>query len=238
MKAFVVPGRWVIIVTMMALIISCARLPVIEPVGLAAMPDTRERCRRPFLDSSYRFIHSIEVSFPGGRRGTVVGITLVDPSEKTVHSVIMTIEGFVLFDARYEKEVRVNRALPPFNAEQFAGYMMDDVRLMFLAPEGKLADAGVLADGSTACRYHGNKGTTVDVVVHKDDSWNIETYSNSNELLRKIRAVEVRNGIPNMVELHGFGFREYTLRLKLISAEAVSPRVNQAPPGDIPEDEE
>src|SRR5512137_52720 len=110
MKAFVVPGRWVLMVTMMALIISCARLPVIEPVDLAAMLDTRERCRRPFLDSPYRFIHSIKVSFPGGRTGTVIGITLIDPSEKTTHSVIMTIEGFVLFDARYEKEVRVNRA--------------------------------------------------------------------------------------------------------------------------------
>ena len=33
-----------------------------------------------------------------------MGITLVDPSDKTVHSVIMTIEGFVLFDARYEKD--------------------------------------------------------------------------------------------------------------------------------------
>ncbi|NTW17541.1 MAG: hypothetical protein HGA41_08840, partial [Syntrophaceae bacterium] len=161
MKSFVVPGRWVIVVAVMALIISCARLPVIKPVDPEAMQDTRERCRRPFLDSPYRFIHSIEVSFPGGRRGTVVGITLVDPSDKTVHSVIMTIEGFVLFDARYANEVRVNRALPPFNAEQFAGYMMDDVRLMFIAPEGKLADAGVRADGSTVCRYHGNKGTTI-----------------------------------------------------------------------------
>jgi len=219
MKAFAMPGRWVLIVTMMALITSCARLPVIKPVDPAAMPDTRERCRRPFLDSPYRFIHSVEVSFPGGRTGTVIGVTLVDPTEKITHSVIMTIEGFVLFDARYEKEVRVNRAVPPFDAEQFAGYMMDDVRLMFLAPEGKLADAGVLADGSTACRYHGDKGTTVDVVIHKDGSWNIVTYSNSNELLRKIRAVEVRNRIPGRVELRGFGFREYTLRFKLISAE-------------------
>ena len=219
MKAFVMPGRLVLIVTMMALITSCARLPVIKPVDPAAMPDTRERCRRPFLDSPYRFIHSVEVSFPGGRTGTVIGVTLVDPTEKITHSVIMTIEGFVLFDARYEKEVRVNRAVPPFDAEQFAGYMMDDVRLMFLAPEGKPADAGVLADGSTACRYHGDKGTTVDVVIHKDGSWNIVTYSNSNELLRKIRAVEVRNRIPGRVELRGFGFREYTLRFKLISAE-------------------
>jgi len=238
MKSCVVPGRWVIVVAVMALIISCARLPVIKPVDPEAMQDTRERCRRPFLDSPYRFIHSIEVSFPGGRRGTVVGITLVDPSEKTVHSVIMTIEGFVLFDARYANEVRVNRALPPFNAEQFAGYMMDDVRLMFIAPEGKLADAGVRADRSTVCRYHGNKGTTVDVVVHKDDSWDIETYGDSNDLLRKIRAVDIKNRIPGMVELRGFGFREYTLRLTLISAEAVSPGTDVVPPGEMKEDDE
>jgi hypothetical protein len=238
MKPIVMPGRCVLIVMMIALIISCARLPVIKPVDPAAMPDARERCRRPFLDMPYRFIHSIEVSFPGGMTGTVIGVTVIDPAAKTIHSVIMTIEGFVLFDARYEKEVRVNRAVRPFDAEQFAGYMMDDVRLMFLAPEGKLADAGVRTDGSTVCRYHGNKDTIVDVVVHKDESWDIETYSSSHELLRKIRAVDVRNRIPGMVELRGFGFREYSLHLKLISEEMVAPEVNRLRSVEVPEDDE
>lgn len=237
MKAFVVPGRWIFIATVMVLIISCARLPVIETVDPAVMPYTKERCRGPFLDTPYRFIHSIEVSFPGGRTGTVIGVTLVDPAEKTTHSVIMTIEGIVLFDARYEKELRVNRAVPPFNAEQFAGYMMNDVRLMFLAPEGKSADAGVRADGATICRYHGNEGVTVDVVVHKDGSWDIETYNDHYELMRKIKAFDIQNGVPGRVELRGFGLREYTLRLTLISAEAVSPGGNRTSPGDMPEDE-
>lgn len=238
MKVFVVPGRLVLILMMIALIISCSRLPVIKSADPTAIPESRERCRRPFLDIPYRFIHSIEVSFPGGRTGTVIGVTVIDPAVKTTHSVIMTIEGFVLFDALYEKEVRVNRAVPPFDAEQFAGYMMDDVRLMFLAPDGKLADAGVLADGSTVCRYHGSKDTIVDVVVHKNESWDIETYSNSHELLRKIRAVDVRSRIPGMVELRGFGFREYSLHLKLISAEMVAPEANHLRSGEAPEDDE
>jgi hypothetical protein len=238
MKAFVVHGRWVLILMCAIFLMSCSRLPVIKPVDQSVVPDTKGHCRQPFLDTPYRFIHSIEVSFPGGKTGTVIGIAVFDPVEKIIHSVIMTLEGFVLFDARYEKEVRVNRAVPPFNAEQFAGYMMEDVRLIFLAPDGKLLDSGVNEDGSTVCRYHGNKDPIIDVIVHKDGSWDIETYSSSHELLRKIKAVDVRNRIPGMVELRGFGFREYLLRLKLISAEAVSPEANRVRPGEIPEDDE
>ena len=238
MKDFVLHGRWVMILMCAIFLMSCSSLPVIKPVDPTAVPNTKKRCRQPFLDIPYRFIHSIEVSFPGGKTGTVMGVTVFDPAEKTIHSVIMTIEGFVLFDAWYEKEVRVNRAVPPFNAEQFAGYMMEDVSLIFLAPDGKLLDSGVNAEGSTVCRYLGNKDSIIDVIVHKDESWDIETYSNSHELLRKINAVDVQNRIPGMVELRGFGFREYSLRLKLINAEEASPEANRVRPGETPEDDE
>ena len=108
---------------------------------------------------------------------------------------------------------------------------MEDVRLIFLAPDGRLSDAGVREDGSTACRYYGNDDRIEDVVVHRDNTWEIETYSNNYELLRRIRAFSVRDGIPEMVELTGFGFREYSLRLKLISAEPVSPETHRSRPG-------
>ncbi|HBH85993.1 MAG TPA: hypothetical protein DDY17_00105 [Syntrophaceae bacterium] len=238
MKAFTLHGRRVLILMCMIFLMSCSRLPVIRPVDPSVVPDAKGQCRRPFLDTPYRFIHSIEVSFPGGKTGTVIGITVFDPTEKTIHSVIMTLEGFVLFDARCEKEVRVNRAVPPFNADQFAPYMMEDVRLIFLAPDGKLLDSGVNADGATVCRYQGRRDATVDVIVHNDGSWGIEAYNTSHELLRKIRAVDVRNRIPGMVELRGFGFREYSLRLKLISAEPVSYEANRIRPGKTPDDDE
>lgn len=101
--------------------------------------------------------------------------------------------------------------------------MMEDIRLIFLSPEGRLLNAGELEDGSTICRYDGNQGKIVDVVVHRDDTWEIETYRNPYERLRKISAFSVRDGIPEMLELTGFESGNYSLHLKLISAEPVPP---------------
>lgn len=238
MNAFGAPGRCVLLIMMIAMAVSCARLPEIKPVEPAAMPDMRARCLLPFPDMPCRFIHSIEVSFPGGKTGTVIGVTLIDPAAQTLHGVIMTIEGFVLFDARYEREVRVNRAVPPFDKEQFGGRMMEDIKLIFFAPHGKLSDAGMRDDGSTICRYFRNTGIVEDIIIHANDSWEIEKYSDSHELLRQVKAYSVRDRIPERIELNAFGFRGYSLRMKLISAEAVSSEVNRVPSGDIPEDEE
>lgn len=91
MKAFMLPGRWFLILMMTACLSACGLLPVIKPVDPAAAPDTIQRCRRPFLDIPYRFIHTIEAVLPGGGVGTVVGVTVFDPAPKTIHSVIMTI---------------------------------------------------------------------------------------------------------------------------------------------------
>ena len=238
MKAFAVYKRCFLILMTAFFIISCSRLPVIKPMDTSMTPDTMRRCHLPFLDIPYRFIHTIEVVLPGGRTGMVVGVTAFDPATKTIQSVIMTIEGFVLFDASYEKEVRVNRAVPPFNVEHFAGYMMDDVRLIFLNPDGRLTDTGVLEDGSTACRYYLKQNGVIDVIVHKDNTWEIEKYSDSHELLRRVMTFSLQDRIPSMVELNAFGFREYTLRLNLINAEPVSPEALRLRPDDALEDDE
>ena len=223
MKTFILPGRCFLILTLTALPLSCSPLSAIRHTDPAAAADAIQRCRRPFLDIPYRVVHSIEAALPGGKTGTVVGVTVFDPAAETIHSVIMTIEGFVLFEARQEKgELHLDRAAPPFDAGHFAAHIMEDVRLIFLAPEGRLADAGVLEDGSAICRYYENQDRIVDVVVHQDDTWEIETYRTSQERLRKIRAFSVQDRIPGMLELTGFESRNYSLRLKLISAEPVT----------------
>lgn len=237
MNAAMLPGRLFLILMMVALLVSCSPLPVIKPADPAALSDIIQQCRRPFLNVPYRFVHAIEVALPGGRPGTVVGVTVFDPTSEIIRSVIMTIEGFVLFDARYDKKVFINRAVPPFNAEQFASYMMEDVRLIFLAPDGRLSNAGVLEDGSSICRYYGKQDNIVDVIVRPDDTWEIEKYSDNHVIMRKIRVSSVRDGIPAMVELTGFGFREYSLLLNLISAESVSSEEIRSSPAEIRDDE-
>ena len=202
-------------------LISCSPLPVIKPVDQTAA--AVRKCRQPFLDTPYRFVHAIEAALPGGGSGTVLGITVFNPVSKAIHSAILTIEGFVLFDARYDEKLVVSRALPPFNAEHFAEHMMDDIRLIFLSPEGRLFNAGALEDGSAICRYDGKQGKIIDVIVRQDDSWEVSTYRNRYERLRKISAGSVRNGIPETLELTGFESGNYSLRMKLISAEPVPP---------------
>lgn len=220
MKAPLLPRSRFWIVMWAVCLISCSPLPVIKPTDQTAA--TVRKCRQPFLDTPYRFVHAIEAALPGGGSGTVLGITVFNPESKAIHSAILTLEGFVLFDARYDGKLVVSRALPPFNAERFAEHMMEDIRLIFLPPEGRLLTAGTLEDGSAICRYEGNQETIIDVIVHRDDSWEIYTYRNRYERLRTINVFSVRDGIPGMLELTGFESRNYSLRLKVISAEPLS----------------
>jgi len=226
-----------LILILILFLVSCSRLPVIKPVDQAALSDIMRRCHQPFVDIPYRFVHAIEVTMPGGGAGTVVGVTVIDPASETIHSVIMTIEGFVLFDAQYEKEVSVKRAVPPFNARHFAKHMMEDVRLILLAPQGRLSTAGILEDGSTICRYDGSQGKIVDLIVHKDNSWEIGVYSDSYETIRRVNASSVKDWIPASVKLTAFDSWDYSLLLRLINAEPVSAGAIRLQPGESPGDE-
>jgi len=237
MMYFMLLIRRLLILILIFFFISCSGLPVIKPVNQAALPDITQRCHQPFVDIPYRFVHAIEVTFPGGGAGTVVGVSVIDPQSKTIHSVIMTIEGFVLFDAQYEKEVHVNRAVPPFNASHFAEHLMDDVRLILLAPKGGLSSAGVLKDGSTICRYDRDKEQIIDVIMHQDNSWEIGVYSNSYETIRRVNASSVKDRIPALIKLTAFDAWDYSLLLSLISAEPVSAGAMRLHPGRIVEDE-
>jgi hypothetical protein len=223
MKTLLSLGRGVILAVSILQVISCRSLPVINP----APPDAaiNRQCGQPFFVSPYRFVHKIEVALPGGKTATLLGITRVEPQAGSVSSAITTVEGFLLFEARYDKALHVYRALPPFNTGNFAEQTMADIRLIFLAPAGPAADAGVLEDGAAICRYDGEHGKIVDVIVPRDDTWEIRTYS-GRSLSRKISAWSVRDRLPGSLELTGFEALRYSLRFTLISAEPVEENLN------------
>lgn len=229
--------RYGFAILMMALFLfSCSRLPVIKPAEPSATAALIEQCRRPYPSDSYRFVHAIEVILPGGSSGTMMGVTLIDPKAAAVHSVIMTLEGFVIFDGSYDKDVHVERAVPPFDKPHFAKNMLEDVRLMYLAPEGRPMNAGFLEDGAVICRYTGNENAILDVIVHRDGSWEIDAYSESEELRRRIRAGSVKNGIPETVDLNGYEAWDYTLRMRLISADSIAQEAAPVSPGSRPDE--
>ena len=222
MHAAIVCGRWPVISIIMVLCMACTCVrPIMPPDSSGAL--STESCLLPFPTSPYRFIHAVEAAPPGGARIMMVGVTMIDPAASTIRSVIMTIEGLVLFDAGYDKSITIHRALPPFDNKHFAGYMMEDVRLMYFPPQGTRSASGMLNDGSTICRYTSGDNVIVDVIIHQDHTWDIEHYAGCGKPVRTVKARLLQDGFPGVIELSIQKPQKYFLRLKLISAEPLSP---------------
>ena len=208
---------------------SCASLPDMYPVDGPAALELHAECSAPFPQDKWQFIHYIEASLPGGKRGFVMGITAISPMTETIECVIMTLEGFVLFDARYDQELRTNRAIPPFDKIEFTKGLMKDIRLIFFKPDGPFVGSGILEDGSPICRYQNSEGGTIDIITLPDNAWEIRQYGRDLRLSRTVRASSPtkasRSGqrvIPSRLELKAHGTPGYELSMNLVSAFSLS----------------
>jgi hypothetical protein len=133
----------------------------------------------------------VETNFAGGRKGMMLGVTLIRPQENRIHAVMMTIEGLVMFDGRWEAgEVTIARGVPPFDSPHFARGLLEDIRLVFLPPAGEPSAVGISEDGTPVCRYEGEGGQTVDVIADPENGWRIHRYA-GGRLLRTVQAESI-----------------------------------------------
>jgi hypothetical protein len=200
---------------------ACARLPAITPAPGAG----RAPCS-VFPEGEWQFLHAIKAELPDGESFTSLGLTVLSSRSRTHRSVIMTIEGFVVFDGEYDRRLIVHRALPPFDSPHFAGGLMDDIRLFFFEPEGPMISAGVLENGAFVCRHADTGGGFVDVERRRDRTWAVRRYSPAERLTRAVRAGPspgADSGFPATIELEAFGSRNYRLVMTLVEAVAVAP---------------
>ena len=205
-------------------IASCGALPKIHPSDSRALSAAAPPCRRLFLQGRWQFQHAIEATLPGGRKSVLVGVSIVSADSGGIHSILMTVEGLVVFDAEYDRELRIVRALSPFNSEGFARGLINDIRLIFFMPPGALVETGTLPDGSTVCRYRQPDNQVVDAVRKSDHHWELQEYS---RWFKKKRTVAIFfndnfrfDGFhaPYRLKLTSHGFDGYTLDMDLIEA--------------------
>lgn len=202
------------------LLVACSNLPEIRPAAPDLQPNLRQRCQMAFPAGPRQFVHSIEARLPDDSRAMSLGIVTLDPDRGVIHCVIMTIEGFVLFDARYQQTVTVNRAVYPFDSPEFAKSMMADIRLIFFPPGGAFVAEGVFNNGFAGCRLLNSEGFAVDVVLNQQDGWIIRQYDVSDHLSGQVRANALnREGIPEKIELSRHTFPRYALKMTLLQAE-------------------
>lgn len=200
--------------------LACAGLPQIKPAADAPLP---QPCRI-FPQGEWQLLHSIKAEFPGGGSFMSLGLTVMSSRDRSHRSVVMTFEGFSLFDGEYRGEPIVHRALPPFDSPHFAGGLMEDIRLVFFEPEGPVIAAGLLANGSFAQRHPSPDGGVVDLAWHPDGTWELRRYGPDHRLNRSVRASGPCGSgaaLPERVELRAHGNPTYKLVMTLVEAVAI-----------------
>lgn len=200
---------------------SSGPVPIRGTLGLVG----DHRCRMPFPDRDWQFVHSIHAALPGGQRAVLIGVTALFPKTGVIECAMMTVEGFILFDARYDGRVVIHRAIPPFDSKAFAWGLIDDIRLIFFPPDGPLIASGTSDDGAFVCRYRTERGMMVDVVIYEDHHWEIRQYDQDSRLIRALKTEPDTRGsagsqhpIPARLELTALGPSKYVLTLDLIEA--------------------
>jgi hypothetical protein len=214
-----------LLLSLLGLILSCSSLPQVYPAGDSADPQPDRACRGPFPDGDWQLLHSIEATLPGGKKGFLMGLTVISSSNRTTRCVIMTLEGFVVFDALYDKQITVKRAIAPFDSEGFANGLIEDINLMFFKPSGPVMASGFLKSGAAVCRYQKPDGSIVDIITHGEHRWEIKQYLPDFRLARIVKSVPAtkpglaaRKGISDRIELISHGSPGYTLVMDLVEA--------------------
>ena len=208
---------------------ACAGPPKIRPVTSPNTQAVEADCAKVFPSGHWRFVHSISVKLPDGRQGLFVGVTVISADAGTIDCVIMSVEGFVFFDARMDGELTIHRAVRPFESEAFARGIMRDIKLIFFKPRGRAVETGLSENGFFACRYRLSDGGVEDVTTFPDNSWEIRQYDKNRRLTRTVNALQAKNlssEIPSLVadtlKLKAHDRHPYELTMKLVEAERLS----------------
>jgi hypothetical protein len=204
---------------------ACAHLPNIEPYPAGNSSAAASACRDLFPHGRWQLFHSIEATLPGGRQSVLTGVSVLSYEDRSIQWALMTVEGFVLFSGRWDGTLTVDRAVPPFDRPGFAEGLMEDLRLLFFAPQDPLVTAGLLEEGDPVCRFGSTKNNTIDIAIKGDGSRIIRQYASNHRLTRSIVADAfdpmARWAFAGHLILKHHGMVGYQLKLNLIEAIAL-----------------
>lgn len=208
----------------LAMSTACARLPEIHlPKGYAPLP-SHVTCREVFPQGRWQMYHAIEAAVPGGGKTVLTGVTVLDSRKRTIESALLTVEGFLLFRGRWDGKLTVDRAIAPFDRPGMAEGLMDDLRLLFFGPRGRLCQSGQMAPGERVCRYC-QADATIDILVRFDATRQIRQYDAHHRLRRTIdiEAMTAVDAVPfaKKLTLKRRGLLGYQLNLTLLEAIAL-----------------
>jgi hypothetical protein len=195
--------------------IGCA--PISRKTLGPGSPEDLPGCYALFPAESWESIHRIEATIRGGS-SSLLGVTKGDPSERRFESLLLTPEGFILFDAELrEGRIVVRRAVAPFDSPAFVGGLMEDVTLLFLPPEVKPTTWGKETDGKMICNWEGPDDSDTEITGSMDSGWRISRRDKKGRVIKEVVLNgPFVNGLASHVELRASRPASYRLRMTLV----------------------
>jgi hypothetical protein len=191
----------------------------LSPLLPSAGAEAAEQCRAVFPRGEWRATHVVEARMPLGNEGSFIGVVAAGPGPDAFRSLLMTQEGFVLFDARYAAgRVEVLRALPPLDPEGFGRGMTGDVRLLLFPPAGDLIEVGKTSRGEHACRWRKGK-ETVEVALTGADEARLSRWDDGSLVREGVLSGIDRRGFARRARLETKSMVGYSLSLELLEVE-------------------
>jgi hypothetical protein len=191
-------------------------LPPKKTLGPGSLEDL-PGCYAAFPAGPWESVHRIEATIQGGS-SSLLGVTKGEPSERRFESLLLTPEGFILFDAeRREEAIAVRKAMAPFDSPAFARGLMEDVALLFLSPQGRPAAWRKEVAGTMICRWEGPDDSRTEVTGSMDSSWRILRQDKHGKVIREVVLNgPFVNGLASRMELRAFKPASYSLRMTLV----------------------
>jgi hypothetical protein len=198
------------------LFIRCA--PISETTHIPGSSEDLPGCYAIFPSGPWESVHKIEATIKGLGSYSLLGVTKGEPSEHTLQSLLLTPEGFVLFDAEFrEDDLLVRKAVAPFDSPAFARGLMEDVILLFFPPQEKPTTWRKKTDGTRICRWEDTYGFRTEVKGSMDTGWRIRYKDRRGEVIKEvILSGPFVDGLASHIELNATQPASYQLKMTLL----------------------
>jgi hypothetical protein len=200
------------------LILSVGCVSLSEKTLVPGSPDDLPGCYAVFPAGAWESVYKLEATIRGGGSFSLLGVTKGEPSERRLQSLLLTPEGFILFDAELrDGEMAVRKAVAPFDSPAFAGGLMEDVSLLSLPPRLKPTGWEKKMDGTMICNWEGPDDSHTEVTGSMESGWRILRRDKYREVIKEVvlKGPFVK-GLASHVELRTFEPASYTLRMTLV----------------------
>ncbi len=225
-------------------LLSCSlpRPETMVPLQATALADTSllRKCMALWPGNGWQFVHTIDFTVNGRKSGSLLGVTVID-LDGELRCALLTTEGLPLFEARFgggpdgqdghdataSDTPEILRALPPFDKPGFARGLVEDVRLLFTAPEMRNGITGRNDENLLVCRLDSPNGTTLEIIPGDRGDFDLLSYAENGRPSRRVtaRGTVAVNGrlLPKKLILHAADSMDYTLTMTLVSAQHLTP---------------